>query len=122
LFDECPIIDLLVQNEVALTGWTTDALVYHGKWKVVAQELSLPPLPLPNFKVEQEGRTYVTDVNGDFIGLATAAEQELLDYRFSRSPIGFQRAFEAMHGFSALREDDEKLTPAYCAARVTRPT
>jgi hypothetical protein len=84
--------------------------------------LPLPSVPWPNFKVGRERKVYVTDVGGQVIGEATAAEEELLDFKFSRAPIGFQSAFEAMHGFKGWEEHYEKLTPAHSKARIARPT
>jgi hypothetical protein len=115
-----PSMEALARDEVAFAGWTTDALVYHGRWNVIAHDAPLPSIPLPNFKVEMDDKLYVTDVDGELIDEATRAERELLDYQFSRSAIGFQDAFEALHGFGEWDTSYEKLTPAYARARVTR--
>lgn len=112
----------LVRDEVVLAGWTMDALVYHGRWKVIAHDLPLPLVPFPNFKVEIGGKFYLTDVEGQLIGEAKGAELELLDYQFSRSPIGYQNAFEALHGYSEWKASDDKLTPAYAKARMIQPS
>ncbi|QTH19821.1 hypothetical protein HRJ34_15770 [Rhizorhabdus wittichii] len=117
---ERPELTELIREEVALAGWTMDALVYHGRWNVIAHSLPLPNIPFPNFKVEMEGKFYVTDVEGELVGEATPAELELLDYKFSRAPIAFQMAFEALHGFGDWQERYEELTPAYSRARITR--
>src|SRR4051794_32821450 len=64
LHDERPNLAGLIGEEVVLAGWTMDALVYHGRWNVVAHDLPRPSVPLPNYKVEVDGRFYVTDVEG----------------------------------------------------------
>jgi hypothetical protein len=115
-----PDLDKVVSEDVILAGWTMDALVYHGRWTVIAHDMPLPRVPFPNFKVQSGEKFYVTDVDGQRIGEATKAEIKLLDYKFSLAPVGFQHAFEALHGFGEWQEDDEKLTPAYCQARITR--
>lgn len=120
LYDERPEVTALVRDEVAFAGWTMDALVYHRRWIVIAHDLPLPRVPFPNFKCGREGKIYVTDVNGVFIDEATAIEGDLLDYKFSKSPITFQDAFESIHGFQVWRDHYEKLTPAYSKARITR--
>lgn len=112
----------LSNDNVALAGWTTDALVYHGRWNVIAHDSPQPTVPFPNFKVEQGGKVYVTDVEGNFIDEATASERELLDYQFDQSPIGYQNAFEALHGFREWQDRYDKLTPAYAKTRITRPS
>lgn len=121
LYEEQPDLTKLYMEQVALAGWTMDALFYHDEWKVIAHGLAKPNLPLPNFKVEMSGEFYVTDVEGKLIGVATASEQALLDYQFSRSPRGFQDAFEALHGFREWQVSYEQLTPSYAKARITRP-
>lgn len=112
----------IVCGKIAFAGWTTDSLIYHGKWTVIAGSAQLPSVPFPNFKVAVEGKIHVTDVEGKLLGEATAAEQELLDYQFSRAAIFYQDAFEALNGFRKWDVNYEKLTPDYSAARVTRPT
>lgn len=121
LHDERPDLARLVREEIVLAGWTMDALVYHGRWNVIAHDLPLPLVPFPNFKVRMNGKFYLTNVDGQPIREATAGELELLDYQFSHSPICFQNAFEALHGFREWRASDDKLTPAYAKARMTRP-
>lgn len=105
-------------EEVVLAGWTTDALVYHGRWTVIAHDLPLPRVPFPNFLVEMNGKFYVTDVEGRPIREADDDERELLDYQFSRSACWFQDAFEALHGFRQWDASYDKLTLTYAHART----
>lgn len=112
----------IVCGEIVLTGWTTDSLIHQGNWTVTAGGMPLPSVPFPNFKVAVEGKMYVTDVEGQLLDEATLAERELLDYQFSRTATCYQDAFEALNGFRNWDVNYEKLTPAYSAARVTRPT
>ncbi|WP_430385639.1 Imm26 family immunity protein [Blastomonas fulva] len=121
LHDERPNFSDVVCEEIVLSGWTMDALFYHGRWHVVGKGIPLPLVPFPNFKVAIDGRFHVTDVEGNAIREAKAAELEILDYQFSRSPIGFQHAFEAIHGFRTWDRGDDKLTPAYALTRMSCP-
>ena|GEM_PF-3296317 len=120
-FAKRPEASQLASEGVALAGWTTDALVYHDKWKVIANDLPLPALPMPNFKVGQGGDVFVTDYRGKFIDHATARERELLDFQFSVTAAIFQDAFEALHGFGEWKQYYDELTPAHARARITRP-
>ncbi|HET6943651.1 MAG TPA: Imm26 family immunity protein [Sphingomicrobium sp.] len=120
LHGERPDTSSIVADKIVLAGWTMDALVYHGRWNVIAHGVPLPRIPFPNFKVRMDGKFYVTDVEGQLIDDASASEQELLDFQFSRAPIGFQTAFEALHGFADWQDNYDRLTPAYARARVTR--
>ncbi len=121
IHDQRPDLSTLDRDAVALAGWTTDALVYHGRWSVIAHDRPLPIIPFPNFKIDIEGTFCVTDVDGEVIDDATPAEQDLLDNQFSRAPIAFQNAFESLHGFRDWQVSDEELTPVYARARITRP-
>lgn len=116
-----PDVADIIKDEVALQGWTTDALVYHGRWRVVERDAALPFLRFPNFKVEREGKFYVVDVEGETVDLATPCEMDLLNYRFSSTAGIFQDAFEALHGFGEWKEHFDKLTPAYVQSHISRP-
>lgn len=116
-----PDLTKIVSDSVALAGWTMDTLVYHGRWNVIARSLPIPSIPLPNFKVGMEGKVYATDVDGNLIDEATPEERELLDFKWSRAPIAFQKAFEALHGLGEWQESYDRFTPDYSRARMTRP-
>ena len=120
VFDRRPDRSELTNDEVALQGWTTDALVYHNRWKIIEREAPVPPIQFPNFKVEREGKFYVVDVQGETIDLATPRELDLLNYRFSSTAGIFQDAFEALHGFGEWQDYFVKLMPAYAQSHVTR--
>lgn len=117
-----PDLSEVTSDEIALAGWTMDALVYHGRWNVIAHDLTIPIVPFPNFQVKMGDRFYVTDVEGQLIDEATAQEHQLLDFHTSRAPVAFQRAFEALHGFGEWKDSYDELSPAYARARVTRPS
>ena len=121
-YDQRPDLSQACRDEVALQGWTTDAFVYHGRWRVIAHDLAVPPLFFPNYKVGMEGKTYVVDVEGKILDLANASELALLDYQCSSSASIFQKAFESLHGFGDWEDHFNKLTPAYIRSRVTRST
>ena len=116
-----PSIAEIAGDQIALVGWTTDALIYHDRWRIVGHDFPRRiDIPFPNWKVGMEGKTYVTDVTGELIDEATPEEEGLLDYQFSRSAISYQNAFEALSGFNEWDESHEKITPAYARQRITR--
>ena len=116
-----PGIADLAGDQIALVGWTMDALVYHGVWRVIAHNFPKRiDVPFPNWKVALDGRIYVTDFEGEILDEATAAQTDLLDYRTSHAPIRFQRAFEALHGFGEWQDHYEKITLEYARKRMIR--
>ena len=98
-----------------------DALIYHGRWTVIGRGLAAPKcIHFPNWKVEIHGETYTTTVGGEVLGPILPSERALLDLQFSRAPIAYQEAFEALHGLRKWDADFEELTREYAARRVTR--
>lgn len=121
LYIHRPTLAQLGKDEIALVGWTMDSWFFHGRWEVIGK---LNPdhfdVPYPNHVVGVEGEPHVTDYKGEILGPLSPSERELLDYKSSRSPIGFQNAFLALHGYGEWDSDDDKLTASYARQRVTR--
>lgn len=61
-YDQWPSVAEITSDGVPLQGWTTDALIYHDRWKVIERDAPVPAIQFPNFKVESEGKFYVVDV------------------------------------------------------------
>lgn len=80
-----------------LRGWTPDALIYHGRWLLEDESQPLPDFEYPIFKIQMDGKCWVTDVTGKAQRRATAKEAAELPYKFTRSPIGYEKAFFAHH-------------------------
>ena len=116
-----PTFAELIRDEIALVGQTMDALFFHGRWTIVYRDFPIPAfIPFPNWKVGIRGILHTTDFEGANYWPMRLGEAELLDYKFSRAPIAYQAALEAIHGLAEWRDDYEKLTPAYAERRVTR--
>lgn len=101
-------IEAIRRSNLLLAGWTSDALFWHGRWKIVG---NLPPLDFefPEYIVDIEGRRWVTDVTGNCLRLATPHEARKLTFRFSSAPIAFEKAFKAHHGILPWEPQYEKL-------------
>lgn len=80
-----------------LSGWTEDALIFQGRWVLEEEAHPLPDFAYPKFKVPIEGINWVTDVTGKPLRRASEQEIGMLPYKFSRSPIGYEKAFFAHH-------------------------
>lgn len=111
----------LLADEIALVGTTMDALFYHRRWSVIAHDQPVPSsIPFPNWKVKIGGEFRTTDFEGRNHWPMRPGEIDLLDYKFSQSPLNYQEALEAINGLGEWQDSYDKLTPAYAARRVTR--
>lgn len=95
-----------------LCGWTADALIYHGRWLLEEEAHPLPDIAYPKFKVPIEGINWVTDVTGKPLRRASEQEIATLPYKFSRSPIGYEKAFFAYHKSEWDTSFDKLLVPS----------
>lgn len=103
------------QAGILLLGWTMDALFAHDRWHITGN-LPRPPtfiLPRPFYKLGLGGDMRITDSDGQPLRPATAEEADMLDYRWSRSPICFQHWLAAEHGAGPFPNDAEQITYAY---------
>lgn len=93
-----PISDVTSMSPL-LAGWTSDAKIYHGDWRLLGNAPT-PSVELPIYKVSISGRTWITDVNGKALRPATPKEASELSYNTSHSPIAYEMAFKAHHGLA----------------------
>lgn len=118
LYSALPDLDELVENDILLVGWTADALIYHGRWKIVGNR---PPIvarvPFPSYKVSLSGKPYVHDFAGKNRRPATAEEWQLLDYKTNVAPIRYQKAFLAYHGIGEWLQYYKELTVEHARRR-----
>lgn len=116
-----PDMASLLAEEIALVGMTMDSMFYHGRWSVIAHDQPIPAaIPFPNWKVKIGGELRTTDFEGRYHWSMRPDEIDLLDYKFSRAPLGYQNALEAINGIGEWQESYDELTLAYAARRVTR--
>lgn len=97
LYAQQPVVSDIASGKVLLVGWTTDALIYHGKWRVIGSESVPINIPFPNYKVSQRGRMMLTDFHGKPIRPVTRKEAELLDYKSSVSPAVLEDSLFVLH-------------------------
>jgi len=104
LYQGQPDLDEMLKGAVLLVGWTLDALIYHGRWKIVGNR---PPIsarvPFPSYKVRVKGMPHVHDFNGENYRPATAHDWELLDNKTIVSAIRYQNALLAHHDLERYR-------------------
>ena len=102
-------LDVIVQAPILFIGFTTDALLWHGRWIIIGNisgnlelivipyyfRIGLPtePQQLINYKVE-------------ILRMATEQESKLLYRHHSMSPIGYQKMLQAHYGIGDLDKED----------------
>jgi immunity protein 26 of polymorphic toxin system len=97
VFKEIPTLEHIVSSPLLLCGWTSDARFYSGDWEIV-ENMPSREFTFPEYKVEISGKTWVTDVDGKPLRLATTEQARNLHFKSSNSPIAFEKAFKAYHG------------------------
>jgi hypothetical protein len=108
---EIPNFSEICESEIALVGGTNDARLYHGMWKVVGNEKSnIPDFPKPHFIVQIRGKVMLENFSGDVIREATIEESESFQNRWTRAPMGFEKAIKAFHGIGDWAQDFDRLT------------
>jgi hypothetical protein len=119
LYHDPPDLDQLLKGELLLVGWTLDALIYHGKWKIVGNRSPISArVPFPSYIVRVKGVPHVRDFSGDTYRLATTEDWELLENKTTVAPIRYQNALLSHHGFGEWRSDYEALTIEHARRRV----
>jgi hypothetical protein len=91
-------IERVLTYPALLAGWTMDGRFYSGDWSLIGIAPPRVDIKLPEYKVEFSGETWVTDVEGNLLRLASSREQARLLFRKTYSPIAFEKAFRAYHG------------------------
>lgn len=119
LYADPAVLDDVLNGELLLVGWTLDALIHHGEWKIVGNRLPISArVPFPSYKVRVRGVPHVHDFNGANYRLATAEDWELLDHKTTVAPIRYQNAFLAFHGLGDWRSDYEAITAEHARRRA----
>ena len=87
--------------DILLCGWTMDALLFHGRWKVIGN-LPVPEdqIPRPCSKVQVGPERWISDFRANLLRPATEYEWDQLEFHSSHAPIRFQNAFLAYHGLA----------------------
>lgn len=102
-------LDEVLSSLPLLQGWTMDARIWSGQWHLVGHARPIWNIELFEFKLELEGRMWVTDLNGNRLRLATPDEVTKLKFHRSYSPIAFEKAFKAYHGLLPWEERFDSL-------------
>ena len=82
LHESRPAAEELVNEEIALVGWTMDSWFYHGRWMVMGK---LNPdqvdVPYPTYAVGVNGELHATDYKGKVLRPLRPEEEGSLDYQ-----------------------------------------
>jgi hypothetical protein len=114
-----PNLDELIEGDILLVGWTLDALIFHGRWKIVGNRSPIAErVPFPSYKVLVNGKPCVHDFDGENYRPATSRDLEVLENKTTVSPITYQKALLAHHGFETWERDYDELTVQHARRRV----
>jgi len=101
----------IINTPILFIGFTSDALLYHGRWIIIGNIISnLDSIVIPYyFKVglptePQQLINYKLDV----LRIATQQESDLLYRHHSMSPIGYQKMLQAYYDIGDLDNEDIK--------------
>ena len=121
LYPDVPDLDQLIGSSLLFAGWTLDALLFHGRWRIVGNR---PPdmqrVPFPSYKVLIDGKMHVYDFQSRDYRLATREDNEVLELKTTVAPIRYQNALIAHHGMAKWDPDYDKLTIEHAKRRVRR--
>ncbi len=111
-------LDAVLTSPVAFLGQSNDALIWHGLWMVKGNRAPrYDHLPWPNFKILSDGQYVVKDYFENTLRVATDEDLKAYDLPWSRAPIGYQKALQALHGIGDWRDDFSKMSIQYCERR-----
>lgn len=102
-------ISSLESLPILLAGWTMDAKMQIGDWEGVGRIDPPSVVWLPKYKVAMSGQTWVTDVHGRVLRLATKGEEANLFFKSSYSPMLYKDAFKAHHRLAQWESYFDKL-------------
>ena len=107
--DPINVADVL-SDTPALAGWTMDAKIYHGDWKILGNASpKYAALAKRKYLVEYEGNIWVQDLEGKLEHVASRAEADTLFPKSSYSPVRLERAIRAFHGMEPWCSDFDDL-------------
>jgi Immunity protein 26 len=90
---------------ILFIGLTTDALFFHGEWKVVGNARRPAAYPRPNSVVNTSGGLVLRDFDRNVIRAAQDADAAFFGYRTSHAPIRFVAAARTAFGLSTAGVD-----------------
>lgn len=122
LYRDRPVLEKLLKDcNVLLVGWTVDALIYHGQWKVIGHSAPIcARIPFPSYKVRINGQPCIHDFDGSHRRPASTAEWELLEHKTTVAPIRYQNALLAFHGIGEWKSEYEIITFEHVNRRVLK--
>jgi hypothetical protein len=99
IFLNPPAISEILNGDPIFSVWTMDAKLYHGEWRIVGSSNIRHKEYLDHkYTILRDGRTWIEDVDGNIIRLASEEEVRKLHARSSYSPALVEKAIRSFHG------------------------
>jgi len=95
----------IVRQEIIFLGYTNDAKLFHGDWKVVGNEVdNLSGIQKPFFKLGIAPDLFIVDYLGNKIGHIDENTADELTFQTIIAPIRYENALRAHFGFTPWLE------------------
>ena len=105
--NESVLLDEIIKSSILYFGFTTDALLFHGRWVIIGNiKSNLSSFTMPYFKLGLPSEPQkLINYKVEVIRMATPEEAKLLDRHHSRSPIGYQNMLQAHYGIGECEQE-----------------
>jgi hypothetical protein len=109
---ESPDTREVASNELLFVGETLDALLFHGRWRIIGNASVTAEVPYPWYRVAvgAAGIPHVANYARTIVRPAEAHELALVDHRVTSAPIILENALKARHGIGDWRPEYDQLT------------
>ena len=96
----------IAEKSITLVGWTMDAKLYHGDWKIVGNcDLKEPNMLRRDYLIEYSGDQWVQDFDGNLVRIASDEDKRRLFPKSSYSPVRLERAIRAFNNIEPWSDD-----------------
>ena len=110
LHDEFPRMPECAADTVALVGWSMDAQIYHGIWKILGNiPVIRQDLMRKTYLVLYDGKESVEHFDGELLRPASIDETRTLHRRTSYSPALLEKVIRAFHRIERWDPDFDDL-------------
>lgn len=105
-------------SNLFLCGWTTDALIFHARWKIERRTSVNLVFPRPCYKLGSKGNWRKESFDQSTVVNISDKVASKIDYRTNFAPITFQRVLEEFARNRRIELADQRLTVEYLNRQI----